>query len=294
MSFSSDLKMELSKINNLKNKKEVYFELLGYIVSANMEFSNKNMEFSTENEYNINRFTKILNNLNIIDYKIKFIGKTYVVTVKRENLDFIKIDKLKTSLNSKNVEHIDFLQTEFQDEQFIKSYIRGTFLGAGSLNNPKNKYHLEILFRDERYALQTQKLLCDKYEINIKKLEKTIYLKDGEEISRILALIGANSTVLKFEEIRVLREMKNNVNRIVNCETANLNKTINTAVMQTQMIKNLKKSGKYNNLPSNLKEIADLRLQNPEATLEELGQLLKKPIGKSSVSHRFKKIEEYL
>ena len=91
-----------------------------------------------------------------------------------------------------------------------------------------------------------------------------------------------------------MREMKNNVNRLVNCETANLNKTINASVKQIETIKKLKKTGKFNNFPEELKEIANLREQNPNATSEELGNMLQKPISKSSVSHRFKKIEEYL
>ncbi|MGN1300786.1 MAG: DNA-binding protein WhiA, partial [Clostridia bacterium] len=95
------------------------------------------------------------------------------------------------------------------------------------------------------------------------------------------------------EEIRVFREMKNNVNRLVNCETANLNKTISASVKQIETIKRLKKSGKFNNLPEDLKEIANLRLENPDATLEQLGNMLKNPIGKSSVSHRFKKLEDH-
>lgn len=136
--------------------------------------------------------------------------------------------------------------------------------------------------------------LLNTYQIHAKNLENTIYFKDGEEISSFLALIGASSAVIKFEEIRVLREMKNNVNKLVNCETANLNKTINTSVKQIEIIKKLRKTGKFNNMPDNLKEMAILREENPEATLEQLGLMLDKPIGKSSVSNRLKKMEEYL
>ena len=116
----------------------------------------------------------------------------------------------------------------------------------------------------------------------------SIYSKDGEEISKFLAFIEASSSVLKFEEIRVYRDMRNNVNRIVNCETANLSKTVNAAVKQIEAIEKLKKIGKFNNLPDNLKEIANLRIKNPEASLTELGQMLKKPIGKSGVNYRLK------
>ena len=279
MSFSADLKEELSKINNLKNKQEVYAEFLGYLVTTNISIKGKNIKFSTENEYNINRLAKLLNNINIADYKIDITGRIYSITFKDNGiLEQLNLNKLKNILIIENLK---------------KAYIRGNFLGAGSINEPRNKYHLEIIFNTSEYANFTLELL-EMYGINVKILSQTLYIKDGEEISNFLALIGGNSAVLKFEEIRVLREMKNNVNRLVNCETANLNKTINTSVKQLEDIKKLKKTGKFNNLPEELKEIANLREENPEATLEQLGSMLSKPIGKSSVSHRFKKIEEYL
>ena len=138
--------------------------------------------------------------------------------------------------------------------------------------------------------------MLEKMQIDLKALERkngySLYMKDGEEISKFLAFIGANNSVLKFEEIRVLREMKNNVNRKVNCETANLNKTINAAVKQIEAIKKLKESGKLESLNSNLKEIASLRVENPDATLTELGQMLQNPIGKSGVNHRLNQLME--
>jgi len=279
MSFSSNLKVELSKINNLKNKQEVYAEFLGYLSTANVNIKNKNIKFSTENEYNINRFAKLLNNINIDNYKIDISGKTYNITFKiTDNIAEINTENVEQILNSDNLK---------------KAYIRGNFLGAGSINEPNKTYHLEIIFRTEELANITLTLI-NQYSINAKILEKTVYFKDGEEISNFLALIGANSAVLKFEEARVIREMKNNVNRIVNCETANMNKTIKASVKQLEDIKKLRKKNRFNNLPDELKEIALLREENPNATLEELGNMLSTPIGKSSVSHRFKRIEEYL
>ena len=125
-----------------------------------------------------------------------------------------------------------------------------------------------------------------------KKKGFAIYFKDGEEISKFLALVGANKSVLKFEEIRVQREMNNKINRIVNCESANLNKTINASIEQIEAIKKLKKNHKFENLDDNLKEIAELRLKNPNASLIELGQMLSQPVGKSGVNYRIKKIME--
>ena len=116
--------------------------------------------------------------------------------------------------------------------------------------------------------------------------------KEGETISKILAFMGASSSVLKFEEIRVVRDMRNNVNRIVNCETANLNKTINASLKQIEDIKFIKDKNKFKNLPKNLQELAELRLKNPEASLAELGNMLDIKTSKSGVNHRMKAISE--
>ena len=154
---------------------------------------------------------------------------------------------------------------------------------------------MEIILSNKRNA-QIIKELLEKMQIHLKELERkngySLYIKEGEEISKFLAFIGANSSVLKFEEIRVIREIKNNVNRKVNCETANLNKTINASVKQIEAIKKLKATGKFKNLSANLKEVANLRLENPDASLVELGQMLENPIGKSGVNHRLNQLIE--
>ena len=138
--------------------------------------------------------------------------------------------------------------------------------------------------------------ILKKYNINTKIIPKNkgymIYIKDGEEISKFLAFVGANTAMLKFEEIRVIKETKNNINRLVNCETANLNKTVNAAVMQMEDIKLIRKNNKFDDLPKALKDIAIAREENPDLTLEQLGQILQTPIGKSGVNHRLKKIHE--
>lgn len=125
-----------------------------------------------------------------------------------------------------------------------------------------------------------------------KQNQYSVYIKEGEQISRVLALIGANKAVMQFEEIRIQKEMRGKVNRLVNCKTANLNKTINASIEQISAIKKLKKEGKFNKLDENLKEIAELRIENPNISLIELGKLLKKPLGKSGVNYRLKKIVE--
>lgn len=180
-----------------------------------------------------------------------------------------------------------------QDEQLARLCIREAFIKSGSMNDPNKKYHLQIMFKTKKKAIEMQNLL-NNFNIHAKIIKKEneymLYLKDGEEISEFLALIGANNSVIKFEEVRVIKETRNDINRLVNCETANLNKTINAAVKQIEDIKLIKKKNRFNSLPEGLKEIANLRVENPDVSLVELGKLLKEPIGKSGVNHRLKKI----
>lgn len=149
---------------------------------------------------------------------------------------------------------------------------------------------------NNRDNLNYIKSILDEFGVTAKVIRKnenySLYMKDGEEISKFIALIGANKSVLTYEQIRVMRDMKNNVNRKVNCETANLNKIINAAVMQIEDIKFLKKVKKFDSLSDELKQIATLRLENPDASLKELGQMLEPQLGKSGVNHRLKKIQE--
>lgn len=288
MSFSKDIKEELSKLNTLSNKENVKFELIGYLISNNTSTIKEKIRYSTENEYNINRFNKILNTLKI-DYKIEFQGKVYSIIFKKVNLNEMEYKENKIQINIGN--EIDIKK----DELMLKSLARGCFLGGGSLNNPNTKYHLEILFSTLKNAKTVLEVL-KKFGIEAKLFERknstSIYIKEAEEISKMLAFIGANKSVLNFEEIRVMRDTSNNINRLVNCETANLNKTINAAIEQIEQIEYLQKIGEFDNLPDNLKEIAILRKENPDVSLVQLGQMLSNPIGKSGVNHRLKKICE--
>ena len=228
------------------------------------------IKYATENEYNINRLGKLLKNVNINDFKIELQGKVYVI--------ISKIPEITETLEQTN---------ELEERAFV----RGIFLGSGSINNPENKYHLEIRIENKRIINDLISIL-KKYDVNVKSLDNSIYIKDGEEISKFLAFIGANKSVLKFEEIRVQREMNNKVNRLVNCETANLNKTLNASVEQINAIKRLKENGKFKKLDEGLKELAELRLEYPDMPFSELGKKLKNPIGKSGVNYRLKKIIE--
>ena len=166
---------------------------------------------------------------------------------------------------------------------------------SGSVSNPKNIYHLEIIFDKKENAEKIKDILDNGIvETKILKRDKTyiLYIKDGENISRFLAFIGANKSVLDFEDERVLKDMRNNVNRIVNCETSNLSKTISTSIRQIEDIKFIKSKKKFDKLTLKEQELANLRLQNPEASLIELGKLLEKPISKSGVNHRLNAISK--
>ena len=271
MSFSSEVKQELSSINTYSKSNLIEAELIGYLMSANIKEENEKIEFITENEFNIERIYKILFKLKI-EYEPETRRKTFVAKINKPNL--------------RNIENLE-------TEEEKKALIRGIFLGSGSINDPTKKYHLEILSKNKDVAQYIQNILKS-FNIKAKILEmnNTIYIKEGEEISKFLAFIGAQKAVLKYEEIRVMREIRNNVNRQVNCETANLNKTISASVMQIEAINYLKKVKKYVELPTGLQEIAELRLEYPEMSLKDLGSLLEKPLGKSGVNHRLKKIIE--
>lgn len=272
MSFSLEIKEELSKFNSFSNERLIYAELYGYLLSGNIRDRKNKIEFSTTSQYNINRFGKMLAKIGI-EYKIKVQGKNFIVTFNKELIDLEKIE------------------IESVDEK--RALIRGAFMGGGLINNPNNKYHLEMFFSSEENKNIVQNAMLE-FDIEAKNLERkrgySLYIKEGEVISNFLAVIGANTAVVRYEEIRVLKEKRNNINRLVNCETANLNKTIGASVLQIQAINKIKEKNKFDELPESLKEIAELRLEHPDANLVELGQMLKSPLGKSGTNHRLNKI----
>ena len=298
MSFSSQVKEELSKLENLANKENVKQELIGYLLSSNTSISRNKIKFSTDNEYNINRLAKLLNNCKILDYKIEIQDKTYVITFKCQELEeklqeFIEIKDKSIYLNEKEIQTLKVINK--QGEAPLRALVRGMFLGAGAINNPEKTNQLSIGISAELIAnlmLENLEENDIKYKIIKKSDNYHIYTKDGEEISKMLAFIGANKAVLEFENDRIEREMRNKINRIVNCEEANLNKTMNASIEQIEAINKLKKSQKFEILEDNLKEIAEIRLKNPNANLTQIGQMLRMPLGKSGVNYRLKKIVE--
>lgn len=176
-----------------------------------------------------------------------------------------------------------------------RAYLRGVFLGGGSVNRPEGNYHLEIITDNKMFA-ETIGSLMNKFNLAAKSSQRkstnVVYLKESEHIVSFLSIIGAHSALLNFENARIYKDMRNNVNRLVNCETANLNKTVNAAVRQIENIDLIRNTIGLDKIPEPLREAAELRLKYPDACLAELGKLMQSPLGKSGVNHRMRKIEE--
>ena len=176
-----------------------------------------------------------------------------------------------------------------------RAFIRGAFLAAGSMSNPEKSYHLEIVCAAGKKAEQLKTIINSfgmDAKIVIRKKSHVVYLKEGAQIVDLLNIMEAPVALMELENIRILKEMRNAVNRKVNCETANINKTVSAAVKQVEDITYIKETIGLHKLSEGLEEIANLRLHYPEATLKELGDLLTIPVGKSGVNHRLRKLSD--
>ncbi|KRF30425.1 MULTISPECIES: DNA-binding protein WhiA [Paenibacillus] len=177
-----------------------------------------------------------------------------------------------------------------------RAYLRGAFMAGGSVNNPEgSSYHLEIASIYEEHCKALSQL-ANKFDLNARCIERkkgfVLYIKEGEKIIEFLSIIGAHQALLRFEDVRIMKDMRNSVNRIVNCETANLNKTIGAAVRQIENIRLLQREVGLDSLPEKLREVAEIRLQHPDLNLKEVGDMLKGSVSKSGVNHRLRKIDE--
>lgn len=177
-----------------------------------------------------------------------------------------------------------------------RAYLRGAFLAGGSVNNPEgSSYHLEIVSMYEEHCLALCEL-ANYFQVNARCIERkkgfVLYIKEGEKIIEFLNVIGAHQALLKFEDVRIMRDMRNSVNRIVNCETANLNKTIGAAMQQIENIKLIDQEIGLENLPERLREVAEIRLQHPDLNLSEISEMLDGKVTKSGVNHRLRKIAQ--
>lgn len=176
-----------------------------------------------------------------------------------------------------------------------RAFIRGAFMAAGSISDPNKSYHFEIVCHTMEQAMQLQQLIGS-FDADAKIVERkerfVLYLKEGSQIVDMLNVMEAYVALMQLENVRILKEMRNSVNRKVNCETANINKTVNAAVKQLEDIRKIQSVIGFDDLPGPLAEMAQVRLEHPEATLKELGTFLDPPVGKSGVNHRLRKLAE--
>lgn len=220
-------------------------------------------------------------------------NNVYICRIKMKTKEIL--DELSILQDGQFMQHID--QSLIQEECCKRSYLRGAFLAGGSVNNPEtSSYHLEIFSLYERHSEGLTQLM-NGYGLNAKTLERKkgyiSYLKEAEKISDFLSIIGGYQALLKFEDVRIVRDMRNSVNRLVNCETANLNKTIGAAMRQVENIKLIDEEIGIDELPERLREIARLRVLHQDISLKELGEMVSTgTISKSGVNHRLRKIDE--
>lgn len=302
MSFASKSKKELTQIEAdddcLKAEVSALIRMNGTLSFTNRQLS---LDVQTENAAIARRLYTIIKKL--YPYNVELLVRKKM-RLKKNNVYICRLrEGAKELLNN-----IDILSEDFQlnhsisnsllinDEQ-KRAYLRGAFLAGGSVNNPEtSSYHLEIysMYKEHGDALAH---LMNEFQLNAKTIERKkgyiTYLKEAEKISDFLGLVGAVQAMLKFEDVRILRDMRNSVNRIVNCETANLNKTITAAMRQVDNIRFIENTIGIDQLPERLREIARLRVEYQDVTLKELGEMVSAgTVSKSGINHRLRKIDE--
>ena len=301
MSYASEVKKELTTLEvhfgNAKAELMALIRMNGSLGLSNHRFI---LNVQTENPATARRIYSLLKQFYDVESELLVRRK---MKLKKNNLYIVRLNKgsdyvlkdldILDGFQLKETVPLDFLD----DDAKVRSYLRGAFLATGSVNNPEtSSYHLEIysLYEDHN---QTICEMMNRYGLNARTAKRRsgyiTYLKEAEKIADFLSLIGATSSMLNFEDIRIMRDMRNSVNRIVNCENANFNKVADAANRQIESIKYLDKKIGLNNLPVKLQEIAIARMAHPEVSLKELGELVPGgPISKSGVNHRLRKIME--
>ncbi len=309
MSFSSTTKNELARIPLTDDccklaELAALVRMCGTIQISGMR--NINIKFTTENASIARRIFTFLKEIYEGDIEVMMRRNKQL----KKNNNYLIVIK-DTDISSKLLEDVGFINEEkniniFNTQYKVgkkilekrcckRSYIRGAFLGAGSISNPEKAYHLEFVTNDQNHSENLSEVINSfglKSKIVLRKDNYVIYLKEGEQIVDLLNIMGAHQALLKFEDIRVLKDVRNNINRLVNCETANLSKIIDASIRQTEHIEKIQAHMGLEKLPKKLREVAEIRLDNPDASLKEIGAMLAPPVGKSGVNHRFRKIEE--
>ncbi|MFD1957045.1 DNA-binding protein WhiA [Paenibacillus thailandensis] len=301
MSFAAQTKKELTLIEaDACCEKAELSALIRMNGSVSLSSRKVILDISTENAAIARRIYSLVKRLFEVHTELLVRKK---MRLKKNNVYIVRIpNRVQEILSELRIVSEGFLFQDGIDKEIIRkpcckrAYLRGAFLAGGSVNNPEgSSYHLEIssMYQEHCGALVE---LANKFDLNARCIERkkgfVFYMKEGEKIIELLNIIGAHQALFKFEDVRIMRDMRNSVNRIVNCETANLNKTIGAAVRQIENIKLLQREVGLENLPEKLKEVAEIRLQHPDMNLKEVGELLKGKVSKSGVNHRLRKIDE--
>jgi len=272
MSFSAKVKEELC--NHISSSRHCRLAELAAIVTMSGNLDDKIWTMDSEN----------------IFIKTKVDEITRMLGLEKNT------DEWRSALKIQYVDNNIIIDTILIERMCCKrAYLRGVFLAAGSLTNPEKGYHFEIVCEVEKQANIIMGILID-FGLKAKLIERkkyyVVYIKDSSMIVDALNVMGAHVSLMDMENVRILKDVRNAVNRRVNCETANLNKTVSAAVKQIEDIKYIEAEKGIKYLPENLWEIARLRLEEPELSLKDLGQMLNPPLGKSGVNHRLRKISE--
>ncbi|WP_031547549.1 DNA-binding protein WhiA [Salinicoccus luteus] len=301
MSFASEMKNELTRIEVdtccMKSELSALIKMNGALSHFNGEWI---INIQTENAAIARRIFSLIRNLYGVEIELLVRRKmklkknnVYISRIKKDSRKVLEdLDIMKGGVLSHEIS-----DTVKEKECCIRSYLRGAFLAGGSVNNPETSaYHLEIFSLYEEHAKNLTELM-NGYELNAKFIERKrgyiTYLKEAEKIAEFLSLIGGYQALLKFEDIRIVRDMRNSVNRLVNCETANLNKTISAAMRQVENIQFIDEEIGLEELPERLREIARLRVEHQDVSLKELGEMMSTGvISKSGVNHRLRKLDK--
>ena len=304
MSFSGNVKEELAgQISNARHCQIAECAAILYFSAgaAMEEEEHPVLKLSTENIAGARKYFTLLKKTFNIDTensvaRNKSNGSIYYTVIIKKHENAIKVlqaTKLMDGAGEISEEFSVSRNLLLQQSCCKRAFIRGAFLGAGSMSNPAKGYHLEIVCMSGKKAEQLQSVM-HAFEIEakvvIRKKSHVVYLKEGSQIVDLLNVMEAPVALMEFENVRILKDMRNTVNRKVNCETANIHKTVSAAVKQVEDITYIKNTVGLDELPEGLEEIAKIRLQYPEATLKELGDLLTVPLGKSGVNHRLRKL----
>lgn len=306
MSFSGNVKEELSKQWNSARHCQIaeLAALLGICGAVVINSRNEYVvKIHTENKAVARKvFTLIEKTFNIeadISIRKNMVKQSvsYSVVVKKHTdaLRILQATKLVDEYLA-GFEEIQIVNPIVVQQTCCKrAFIRGAFLAAGSMSDPTKSYHFEIVCAAEAMAVQIQDLMRS-FSMDAKIVQRkksyVVYLKEGAQIVDILNIMEAHISLMELENVRILKEMRNTVNRKVNCETANINKTVSAAVKQLEDITYLRDTIGFEKLSEGLEEVALARLSHPDASLKELGELLSPPVGKSGVNHRLRKLGE--